>query len=147
VNEEWPAMARQRATLSILPTALIEALHGTLTLKPADESQRIAQSEMVKALHTALEARRQRIVISESAVGAVKWVAILLQALCTLVAIAMVHSDNRLACAISLTLFATGVALSLLLIAAYSRPFTGEISVRPDLLKQVITSGQPSSNP
>jgi hypothetical protein len=124
-----------------------EALHGTLTLKPADESQRIAQSEMVKALHTALEARRQRIVISESAVGAVKWVAILLQALCTLVAIAMVHSDNRLTCAISLTLFATGVALSLLLIAAYSRPFTGEISVRPDLLKQVITSGPPSSNP
>ena len=140
VNEEWPAMARQRETLSILPTALIEALHETLTLKPADESQRIAQSEMVKELHTALEARRQRIVISESAVGTVKWVAILLQALCTLVAIAMVHSDNRLACAIALTLFATGVAMSLLLIAAYSRPFTGEISVGPDLLKQVITS-------
>jgi hypothetical protein len=36
--------------------------------------------------------------------------------------------------------FATGIALSLLLIAAYSRPFTGEISVRPDLLKQVIAS-------
>ena len=45
------------------------------------------------------------------------------------------------------TLFATGIALSLLLIAAYNRPFTGEISVGPDLLKQVITSGQPSSNP
>jgi hypothetical protein len=47
----------------------------------------------------------------------------------------MVHSDNRLASAISLTLFATGIALSVLLIAAYSRPFT---SVGPDLLKQVI---------
>ena len=46
---------------------------------------------------------------------------------CTLVAIAMVHSDNRLACAIALILFATGIALSLLLIAAYSRPFTGDI--------------------
>ena len=58
----------------------------------------------------------------------------ILQGLCTLIAIAMVHSDNRLACAIALTLFATGIALSLLLIAAYSRPFTGEISVGPDLL-------------
>ena len=95
---------------------------------------------MVKALHTALDARRQRIVISESSVGTVKWAAILLQGLLTLVAIAMVHSDNRLTCAIALTLFATGIALSLLLIAAYSRPFTGEISVRPDLLKQVIPS-------
>ena len=140
MNREWPAMAQQQATLSTLPAALIEALHDTLNLKPADDSQRTAQPEMVKALHTALDARRQRIVISQSAVGSVKWAAILLQGLCTLVAIAMVHSDNRLTCGIALTLFATGIALSALLIAAYSRPFTGEISVGPELLKQVIAS-------
>ena len=138
VNKEWPSMAQQRASLSTLPTALVEELHDTLTLKAADDSQRAAQPEIVKALHTALDARRQRIVISESTVGAVKWVGILLQGLCTLVAIAMVHSDNRLTCAITLTLFATGIALSVLLIAAYSRPFTGETSVRPELLRQVI---------
>ena len=147
VNEGWPAMARHRLTLSTLPTALIEALHDALSLKPADDSQRIAQSEMVKALYTALDARRQRIVVSESAVGTVKWAAILLQGLCTLIAIAMVHSDNRLTCAIALTLFATGIALSLLLIAAYNRPFTGEISVGPDLLKQVITSETTATPP
>jgi hypothetical protein len=137
VNKEWPEMAQQRMTLSALPTALIEELHDTLALHPADDSQRSAQLEMVKALHTALDARRQRIVISESALGTVKWLGILLQGLCTLIAIAMVHSDNRLTCAITLTLFATGIALSVLLIAAYSRPFT---SVGPELLKQVIVS-------
>ena len=148
INKEWPAMARQQATLSTLrANALIELLQDTLTLKPADESQRLAQSEVIKALQTAADARRQRIVVSQSTVGRVKWAGILLMGLCTLVAIAMVHSDNRLTCAIAMTLFAIGIALSLLLIAAYSRPFTGEISVRPDLLKQVITSGQPSSNP
>jgi hypothetical protein len=124
-----------------------DRVHGTLTLKPDDDSQRTAQPEMVKALHTALDARRQRIVISQSTVGTVKWAAILLQGLCTLVAIAMVHSDNRLTCAIALTLFATGIALSLLLIAAYSRPFTGEISVGPKLLKQVITSESAITQP
>ena len=139
VNEGWPAMARHRATLSTLPTSLIAALQETLALKPADDSQRIAQSEMLRALEKALDARRQRIVISKSSVGRVKWAGILLQGICTLIAIAMVHSDNRLACAIAMTLFATGMALSLLLIGAYSRPFVGEISVRPDLLKQVIT--------
>jgi multisubunit Na+/H+ antiporter MnhC subunit len=86
-------------------------------------------------------------VISQSTVGTVKWAAILLQGLCTLVAIAMVHSDNRLTCAIALTLFATGIALSLLLIAAYSRPFTCEISVGPKLLKQVITSESAIAQP
>jgi Protein of unknown function (DUF4239) len=140
VNKEWPEMAQHRMTLAALPTALIEALHDTLALKPTDDSQRAAQSEMVKELHTALDARRQRIVISESALGTVKWVGILLQGLCTLVAIAVVHSENRLARALTLTLFATGIALSVLLIAAYSRPFT---SVGPDLLKQVITSEVP----
>ena len=124
-----------------MPAALIEALHKVLTLKPADDTQRTEQPEMVKAIQAALDARRQRIVVSESSVGTVKWAGILLQAICTLIAIAMVHSDNRLASAIAMTLFATGIALSLLLIAAYSRPFTGEISVIPDLLKQVITSG------
>ena len=73
VNKEWPAMAQQRASLSILPTALIEELHDTLALKPADDSQRAAQPEMIKALQTALDARRQRIVVSQTAVGAVKW--------------------------------------------------------------------------
>ena len=48
VNEGWPAMAQHRLTLSTLPTALIEELHDTLTLKPADDSQKIAQSEMLK---------------------------------------------------------------------------------------------------
>jgi hypothetical protein len=137
VNKEWPEMAQQRMTLSTLPTALIEELRDTLALHPVNNSQRAAQLEMVKALHTALDARRQRIVISESALGTVKWLGILLQGLCTLIAIAMVHSDNRLTCAITLTLFATGIALSVLLIAAYSRPFT---SVGPELLKQVIVS-------
>jgi hypothetical protein len=137
VNKEWPEMVEQRMTLAALPTALIEALHETLALKPTDDSQRAAQSEMVKELHTALDARRQRIVISESALGTVKWLGILLQGFCTLVAIAVVHSDNRLARALTLTLFATGIALSVLLIAAYSRPFT---TVGPELLKQVIPS-------
>ena len=137
MSQEWPEMAQQQATLSPLPTALIEALHDALALTPADDSQRTAQPEMVKALRTALDARRQRIAISESSVGALKWAGILLQGLCTLVAIAMVHGDNQRACAITLTLFATGVALSVLLIAAYSRPFAGANSVPPKLLKQV----------
>ena len=140
VNREWPTMAHHHATLVDLPMSLIEALRSTLALKPVDEGQKTAQHEIVTALHKALEARRHRIIISQSTVTPIKWAALLLQALCTLIAIAMVHSDNRLTCALALALFSTGIALSLLLIAAYSRPFTGELSVGPELLKQVIAS-------
>ena len=99
VNREWPAMAHEHLTLAPLSTHLVEALQLTISLKPQDESQRTAQREIVSALRTALNARRQRIIISQSEVGPVKWAAILLMGLCTLIAIAVVHSDNRLACA------------------------------------------------
>ena len=124
---------------------MVEALQLTISLKPQDESQRIAQREMVSALRGAADARRQRIILSQAGVRWIKWAAILLQALCTLIAIAMVHSDNRLTCAIAIALFATGIALSSLLIAAYDAPFSGEISVKPDLLQQVVPRETASS--
>jgi hypothetical protein len=147
VNQEWPAMAQRRATLSTSPTALFEALQYTLALKPADDGQRKAQMEIVDALQKAKASRIERIVISQAEIGSVVWATILLQGFCTLVAIAMVHSDNRLTCAITLTLFATGIALCVLLLASYSRPFSGAISVGPDLLKQVITSESEANQP
>jgi hypothetical protein len=137
VNQEWPMMAHQHATLTKHSENLIEALKSALALTPVDEGQKIAQREIVTTLENALDARRQRIIISQSTVSSIKWVALMLQALCALIAISMVHSDNRLTCGIALTIFATGIALSLLLIAAYSRPFN---SVGPELLKQVIAS-------
>jgi hypothetical protein len=140
VRDEWPAMADQHATLSLAPGALIEALQLTFALTPANDGQRTAQRELATVLEHALEARRNRIIISQSSVNTIKWGGLLLQALCTLIAIAMVHSDNRTACAIALALFATGIALSVLMIAAYNRPFEGDISVGPELLKQVIPS-------
>jgi Protein of unknown function (DUF4239) len=147
VTQEWGSMAKRRLTMETMPTHLIEALKITLALQPADETQRTVQHEIVSDLHRALEARRQRIVVSQSSVSVVKWAAILLQGLCTLVAIAMVHSDNRLTCATALAMFATGIAVSILLIAAYSRPFTGEISVKPELLQQVIATEPQDGSP
>ena len=123
VSQEWPAMSRQKASLASIPSKLLEALKTTLSLSPTDDGQRLAQREIVANLEQALDARRERIITSQSSVSRLKWAGLLLQGLCTLVAIAMVHSDNRTTCAIALTLFATGIAMSILLIGCYSRPF------------------------
>jgi hypothetical protein len=145
--KEWPMMAHRTASLRIVPRALAEALKVTLTLESNNEGQKIAQREITSSLETALEARRQRILISRSQVNPIKWAALLLQAVCALVAIAMVHSDNRLGATITLAMFATGVAVSALLIVAYDRPFTGQLAVSPDPLLQVMPeTPQPRSN-
>jgi hypothetical protein len=67
-----------------------------------------------------------------------------LLAACTLLAIAMVHSDDRLASAITMALFASGVAASSLLVLAHDRPFIGELLVGPAPLFQVIPSPESS---
>lgn len=139
---EWPSMAHQTATLRIVPHYLAEALDLTLALTPASEGQRVAQREMTIALESALDARRQRILLSRSQVGAIKWICLFAQAICVLLAIALVHSDNMLASLIILGVFATGVATCVLLILSYDRPFIGQLAVTPDPLLQVVPEGQ-----
>jgi hypothetical protein len=138
VAQEWPMMARGTANLRAIPGVLAEALQATLALNPSSEGQKTAQRDIATALETALDARRQRIIISESQVNLLKWVCLFMQAVCTLVATAIVHSDNRLASIIAMGIFATGIAASILLILAHDRPFTGEIAIKPDPLLQVM---------
>jgi hypothetical protein len=115
-----------------------------MALTPTDKGQETAQRELVTALENALDARRQRIIVSQSEVNPVKWSCLFVQAVCALLAMGMVHSDNRLAAAITMGIFATGVATSVLLIAAHDRPFTGELSVGPDLLLQIMPGAESS---
>jgi hypothetical protein len=68
----------------------------------------------------------------------VKWTGVILVALLTLIAIAFVHCDNRLTAALAMGLFTAAVAVSLILIAAQQRPFSGQFAVRPDALIQVM---------
>ena len=137
--DEWPTMAKGTATLATGSHHLAGALESILAVMPNNQVQQTAQAGIVTDLESALDARRQRILISQSQVGLAKWSCIFIQAVCMLLAIAMVHSDNRLTAAITMGLFATGVAASVLLIAAYDRPFVGELAVGPEPLLQVVS--------
>jgi hypothetical protein len=136
-TEEWPAMAHRRATLTMIPTALAQALQTILAAAVQGEGQVAAQRAIVAALENALDARRQRIVVSQSEVNSVKWISLAIQAICTLAAIAMVHSDNRPTAALAMGLFSTAMAVCVLLIAAHDRPFTGQNAVQSTTLLQV----------
>ena len=132
-----PPEVWNRLGTKILPK-LLSGSDLKIGLMPRSEGQKTAQREITTALETAFDARRQRIIISQSQVSLLKWSILFMQAVCALVATAMVHSDNRLASIIAMGIFATGVAASMLLILAHDRPFTGEISIRPDALLQVM---------
>jgi Protein of unknown function (DUF4239) len=141
-TQEWPAMAQQKAAVSPIPLPLAQALDLSLSLTPGNRGQEVAQREIATALENALDARRQRIIVSVSQVNLLKWCCLVVQALCTMLIIGIVHSESRLAAAIAMGTFAAGVAVSLLLVLSHDRPFMGELSVQPDPLLQVMTANQ-----
>ena len=137
VRIEWPAMAQHAATLEFAPLALADALKIALAFSPVNEGQITAQREIVTVIETALDARRQRIILSQGRVDPVKWTCLFVQATVMLVAIAFLHSKDRTGAWIALTLFVTGVSVSVLLIVSHDLPFTGELAIKPDVLRQV----------
>ena len=143
---EWPAMANQDIGLTRPPAALVEALSLALAQTPQHEGQAVAQRETVDALQEALDARRQRIIISRSTINWVKWWGLIVEAILTLLAIGMVHSDNRSTAGVAMGIFATAAAVAALMVASHARPFTGEVSVRPDVLLQVMPETGPTVN-
>jgi len=131
-------MAQHNATLAIAPARMAEALRLTLSLTTQREGQVAAQREMLASLQSVLDARRQRIILSRSSINWVKWTVLLVQAGLTLLAVAVIHSDNPTANRTILAIFATGVGVAVLMIPSRSQLFTGDISVPPTVLLQIM---------
>ena len=134
---EWPAMRRKEASLTTIAAPMALALQTAIGLTPQGAGQMAAQREILSALENALDARRTRILVSRAEVDWVKWMSLIVQAICILVAIALVQSDNRASARIALGLFATAIAVSIILLLSHDRPFTGPLSVSPAPLLQV----------
>jgi hypothetical protein len=137
VTKEWPGMAEQGASLSVVPQPLADLQATALALRPETPGQTIAQREIVTSVESALDARRQRIIVSQSSVNGAKWAAVVTLAILTLFAIAFVHSGNRAGAAIAMALFASAAAVAIIMIAAQERPFAGHFAVPPAPLEQV----------
>jgi len=137
VNDEWPAMEEQRATLSAVPAPLADALHVALRLDPEGVGAE-TQRELVTSIQDALAARRGRIFLSQEDINTVKWLGLLALAALTLVAIGLVHSGNRTTTRLAMGLFGVAVAVVVTMLAAENEPFAGQLGINPDLLEQVL---------
>ena len=137
VRKEWPQMAERGATLSAVPQPLADLQALALGLRPDSPGQTFAQQEIVRSVEHALDARRQRIMVSQSSVNGAKWGGVVSLAILTLFAIAFVHSGNRRGAAIAMALFASAASAVMVMIAAQEHPFAGRFAVSPTPLEQV----------
>ena len=91
------------------------------------------------ALEQALDARRNRIRLSQVEIAPIQWVVIFRLASLILVTLAMVHIDNWVAMAATMFIFSTAVAVCLVLLMVYDQPFsTGGFVMQPTILRDIM---------
>jgi len=138
-SEEWPAMARRQASLRSIAVGLVEALSAVLSFAPVQINQQLAQQRAVVAIEHALEARRNRIRLSQAEIAPIQWIVIIVLAVLIQITLAMIHIGNRLAMAITMFIFSTAIAVCLVLLTVYDRPFgAGGFVTRPTVLRDIM---------
>ena len=137
VGTEWPQMSAGQATLVVAPAQLVRVQSLVLALPTGTDGQRVAQNQLVVSIDRALEARRARLALSNSAIDPFRLMALFLVAVTTLAAMGCVQADRLRRAATAMALLATAMAIALTLLVAEAAPFAGYFAITPDLLLQI----------
>jgi hypothetical protein len=136
--EDWPEMLEGRNNLRRLPPGLPDALIASLSFEPQSAGQRVAQQDIARAIEGALQARRNRILLSEAAISPPQWIVIVVLDALMLLTIAMLHVGRHTTTAINLFVFSTAVAACVVILMINDRPFnTGGVMVGSGPLHEV----------
>jgi len=132
-------MASGRANLQSIAVGLAEAMTELLSFTPVQANQQLAQQRALVAIEQALEARRNRVLLSQAEIAPIQWIVIIVLAVLILITLAMVLIENRIAMAITMFIYSTAFAFCLVLLMAYDRPFgVGGFSVQPTVLRDIM---------
>jgi hypothetical protein len=111
----------------------------TPSFTPAQSNQQLAQQRALVAIEQALEARRNRVLLSQADIATIQWIVIIGLAVLILITLAMVLIEERLAMAITMFIYSTGIAGCLVLLMVYDRPFgTGGFVIQPTVLRDIM---------
>jgi hypothetical protein len=137
-TNDWPAMAQATANLRRIPPGLSDAMTALLSVAPTGMGQQVAQQRAVIAIEQALQARRQRIVLSQTKIAPVQWVVVVLLTALLLLTIGIVHIDKPATSAVGMAILSAAVASCLVLLMALGRPFgVGGVTLEPTPLREV----------
>lgn len=131
-EQSWSAMLSGSAHMRNSVPGLTDAMSTLLSFVPENPGQQLVQQRTLTAIEQALDARRNRILISGASVLPMQWVVILVLGTLMLVTVAIVHIDRPPALAVNLFILSTALAvcLALLLVNAGRFPTAGLISGR-----------------
>ena len=138
VDDEWKVLARGKAS----PAAqqAFESLSAAYTAyTPSAEREKIFFAESVRRLSELSDLRRMRLAESRSGIHPVLWFVLLTCGIVTITFTFFFGSESPRAQVLMTTLLATLIALILYTILMFDFPFTGDVSIRPDAFRQLLT--------
>lgn len=141
VEVDWPAMAGPNQIddprFSVSDKLLVRLIN--------DVAQEQAKAGSPSILGTLLSqvfevrtARLARITLSKSGISNAQWITLLIMAICAMISVALVHNHNRGIQILAMNLYAVVLAAAFFLLLAHDRPFTGDISISPAPLQQLV---------
>lgn len=141
VDSEWPHMADHQSgsgdTESALNLVWSDVNHLS---QPANSTSADFVQAGIRDASTATEARRSRILESGSQIPGTLWAVLIVGAIVTIAFTYLFGVDTLWHHALMVTALATLIALSLLVILTLNLPYTGDVAVKPEAMKNAIDS-------
>src|SRR5581483_4482467 len=132
VTVEWPAMARNQDVPEVGDRALEDAGYKVDTFAPTDFKGANAQQAGIGNMQRLYDARRQRLIHSDTAVPGVLWFALIAGALSMVAFCYIFGVENRPAQLLMTALLVALIGILFVVIAEFSTPFSGSVSISND---------------
>jgi hypothetical protein len=137
-NDEWPVMAEGRKSQSVqrIQTELW-VLYSAF--QPKNETQKLFLAESINKLNQAEEMRQQRIFYASTGINPILYFVLIAGSFITIAFAMLFGTENIVPHVIMVSLLATIIAVTLFTIIAMDYPFTGDISIKPDIFINTLS--------
>lgn len=139
INEEWQMMAKGQKSANVQKIQeKLWQLYGSF--QPKNETQKIFLAESVKKMNQAGEMRRQRIVYASEGIHPLLYFVLFVGSFITIAFTMLFGTENIIPHLIMTSLLAAMIAITLFTVMAMDYPFTGDISIQPDVFTNMLSS-------
>ncbi len=137
IEKDWPA--HRNGEIDEGGTKRLSQIEDEImSFDPKTEREKIAHAEVIRSFAEAVEARRLRIVSVSTGLPAALWAVVLIGAALSTAPLYLLWVDNLKLHALLVALFASFLSLLIFLTAAMDNPFRGEVSVSPDVFRELV---------
>jgi len=140
ITDEWPIMSTMKGR-SLKVQAEQQKLWDLYAgFQPKNETQKIFFTESVAKFNEACELRRQRLLDASTGLNGILYFILIAGGLVTIAFTLFFGTENFGPQLLMTSMLATLIGLTLFTIMSLDYPFTGDISIKPDVFKTVLST-------